>query len=134
MKVLLDTNIVIAAFAVRGLCESLFELCLDSHEIIFSDELLEEIARNLSKKIKLDQQVISGIERLLRDNTAIFKPAEVSADACRDPNDLHVLGLAKSGKADYIITGDEDLLSLEKFEACKIVSPRQFWTILHDEK
>jgi hypothetical protein len=35
----LDANVVVAAFAVRGLCEPVFELCLDSHEILLSEPL-----------------------------------------------------------------------------------------------
>ena len=97
MRIVLDANVVVAAFAARGLCESLFELCLGSHEIVLSERLLEEIRRNLAKKVKLDRQTIAEIERLLRENSALFEPAAVAADACRDAGDLHVLGLAKTG-------------------------------------
>ena len=47
MKIVLDANVVVAAFASRGLCESILELCLHSHEIVLSQELLDEILRNL---------------------------------------------------------------------------------------
>jgi predicted nucleic acid-binding protein len=42
MKIVLDANVVVAAFASRGLCESILELCLTSHEIVLSQELLEQ--------------------------------------------------------------------------------------------
>ena len=58
MRVILDANVVVAAFASRGLCESILELCLDSHEIILSEHLLDEISRNLIKKIKLPKEVV----------------------------------------------------------------------------
>jgi len=130
MKIVLDANIMVAAFAARGLCESLFELCLSNYQILWSEPLLEEIRRNLSKKIKLDQQTIMGIDRLLRENGVIMEPAVVSPDVCRDASDLHVLGLAETGQADYLITGDEDLLVLGHFGSCKIVTPRHFWSLL----
>jgi uncharacterized protein len=130
MRIVLDANVVVAAFAARGLCESLFELCLGSHEILLSEPLLDEIRRNLTKKVKLERQTAVGIERLLRENGSLLEPAEVATDACRDADDLHVLGLAKAGKADYIVTGDDELLVLRHFGRCQIVNPRQFWSLM----
>jgi len=130
MKIVLDTNVVVAAFAARGLCESLFESCLNSHVILLSETLLEEIRRNLAKKVKLERQHVARIEQLLRANGVLLKPADVSAAACRDSGGMHVLGLAESGKADYLITGDDDLLILKHFGHCRIVTPRQFWSLL----
>ena len=134
MKIVLDANVVVAAFAARGLCESVFELCLYGHKILLSKPLLDEAQRNLAKKLKLDRQTIADIGRLLRKNGAMLKPATVAASACRDADDLHVLGLAKAGEADYIITGDDDLLSLKYFGHCQIVTPRQFWSLMHEVK
>ncbi len=131
MRIVLDANVVVAAFAARGLCESLFEFCLGSHEILLSEPLLEEIRRNLAKKVKLAQPTVAGIERLLRENGLLLEPVAIAADACRDADDLHVLGLAKAGKADFIVTGDDDLLALNHYGRCRIVTPRQFWSFMH---
>jgi putative PIN family toxin of toxin-antitoxin system len=133
MRIVLDTNVILAAFAARGLCESIFELCLVSHEILLSELLLTEVRQNLSKKLKLDRRTIARIEQLLRENAVLTEPAAVKANACRDKNDLHVLGLAKAGQADYIITGDGDLLSLKRFGRCGIVNPRQFSTLVQKD-
>ena len=133
MRIVLDANVVVAAFAARGLCEALFELCLGSHEILLSEPLLDEIRRNLVKKVKLDRQTVAGIERLLRENGLLLEPAPVDAGACRDADDLHVVGLAKAGKADYIVTGDNDLLVLKRLRQCRIVTPRQFWSLMHKQ-
>lgn len=131
MRIVLDANVVVAAFAARGLCESLFELCLGNHKILLSEPLLDEIRRNLIRKVKLGRQTAVGIERLLRENGSLLEPAAVAPDACRDADDLHILGLASSGKADYLVTGDEDLLALKRFGRCRIVTPRQFWSRVH---
>jgi uncharacterized protein len=130
MRIVLDANVLVAAFAARGLCESLFELCLGSHEILLSEQLLHEVTRSLSKKVKLDRRIIAEIERLLRENGTLLTSVAIPSKACRDNNDLHVLRLAQSGRADYIITGDDDLLILKRFGPCKIVNPRKFWMIL----
>jgi uncharacterized protein len=132
MRIVLDTNVIIAAFAARGLCESVFEVCLSRHEILLSKPLLAEVRLNLSKKLKFDRRLISQIERLLHENGEVLEPAAVKANACRDDKDLHILGLAKAGRADFIITGDNDLLSLKHFGTCQIVNPRQFSTLLRE--
>ena len=131
MKVILDANIVVAAFASRGLCESIFELCLDSHEIILSEHLLGEISRNLIKKIKLSKEGVYEIIELLRENATILIPEPLPPDTCRDPDDIKVLGLAISSGADCIVTGDKDLLVLKKFRAVPIITPRDFSVIIH---
>jgi uncharacterized protein len=131
MRIVLDANVVVAAFAARGLCESLFELCMGSHELLLSEPLLAEIRRNLTKKVKLQQRTAVDIDQLLRENGSLLEPAAVGADACRDTGDLHVLGLAKAGNADYLVTGDADLLVLKRFGRCRIVTPRQFWSLMH---
>ena len=131
MKVILDANIVVAAFASRGLCESIFELCLDSHEIILSEHLLDEISRNLIKKIKLSKEGVYEIIELIRENATILIPEPLPPDTCRDPDDIKVLGLAISSGADCIVTGDKDLLVLKKFRAVPIITPRDFSVIIH---
>ena len=132
MRVVLDANVVVAAFASRGLCEAIFELCLDSHEIVLSEHLLREIHRNLVKKVKLPKNGADQIITLLRDNGAVVMPADVPADACRDADDLPVLGLGVAAEADCIVTGDKDLLVLEKFRSIRILSPGDFSRIIHD--
>lgn len=54
-------------------------------------------------------------------------PAAVAAEACRDPNDLPVLGTAIAGGAQVLVTGDKDLLVLNKFQGILILSPRGFY-------
>lgn len=131
MRIVLDANVVIAAFASRGLCDSILEYCLANHEIILSDHLLGEIRKNLRRKIKLPAPTISRIISFLRDNSTIFHPVLLSPDLCRDPDDIKVLGLSSAAKADYIVTGDKDLLILGKFAGIPIITPRAFSDLVH---
>jgi putative PIN family toxin of toxin-antitoxin system len=133
MKIVLDANVVVAAFASRGLCESILELCLTSHEIVLSQELLEGILRNLRQKIKLPGGIVEDIDRLLREHASIVSPVPLAADLCRDPGDVKILGLAVAANADCIITGDKDLLVLKRFQDVPIMTPRLFPNILHGE-
>ena len=126
-KIVLDTNVVIAAFAARGLCESVFELCLEKHELIISDFLLEELGEKLLKKIKLPQDAVDEILQLYSKNSRKVIPSPIEKEICRDPEDLPVIGTCVSGGAKYLISGDKDLLVLGNFLETKIVSPREFY-------
>jgi putative PIN family toxin of toxin-antitoxin system len=134
MKIVLDANVVIAAFAARGLCESVLELCLHSHQIVLSEELLDEIQRNLRNKIKLPASVVDEISKLLIEHGDMLEPASLPSDLCRDPDDVMILGLAIAAHADFIVTGDQDLLVLNEFRGIPIMTPRSFPTILHNEE
>jgi putative PIN family toxin of toxin-antitoxin system len=134
MKIVLDANVIIAAFAARGLCESIMEVCLSEHEIALSDNLLDEILRNLREKLKLPKDIVDNIGTLLREHSNISIPSPIASDVCRDPDDIKILGLAVASNADYIVTGDKDLLVLKNFEGIPILNPRSFSGIIHSGK
>jgi uncharacterized protein len=133
MKVVLDANVIIAAFAARGLCESILEVCLTKHEIILSEDLLAEIIRNLHSKIKLPKNIIDQVVTLLNEFAVMVNPVPLAHATCRDPDDIKILELAVASKADYIITGDKDLLVLKIFQDIPILNPRSFSEILSGE-
>lgn len=131
MRIVLDANVIIAAFAARGLCESVLELCLVSHDLLLSEELLTEIRGNLHRKIKLSPSTVAQIEHVLRENGTLLVPELIPANVCRDPSDAHVLGLTVAGQAECLVTGDKDLLVLKRFEQCQILNPREFSILIH---
>ena len=126
MKVVLDANVLVAAFAARGLCEAVYQVCLADHEVVVSDYLLREVRSALRGKLKLSAGHADEIVALIRENALIVRPTEVEADACRDPQDLPVLGTLLAGQADCLVTGDQDLLALKRFHSVPILSPRAF--------
>ena len=129
MRVVLDTNVLLAAFATRGLCEAVFETCLSAHEMVLSEHILQEVARQLQEKFHLPRRRAREIVEFLRSAATVVEPAEVPPSACRDVSDLPVLGTAEAGGADCLVSGDEDLLSLGRYGRTAVLSPRQF----HDE-
>ncbi len=130
MKVILDANVFIAAFAARGLCKEIFEICLNNNELFISKKLLNEVEKNLIKKIKLPQKITDDIISLISNHSTLAIPEKVDDNICRDKKDLYILGLALSTNADYIVTGDKDLLVLKQFQNTKILTPRDFSNIL----
>ena len=71
MKLVLDANVIIAAFATQGLCHALLELCIDQHEIMLSDEILREVARALQKKLKVPLAVVKDTTDYLTNHASI---------------------------------------------------------------
>lgn len=134
MKIVLDANVIIAAFAARGLCESIMEVCLSEHKVVLCDDLLDEVLRNLRLKIKLTTLIVDDIGEFLREHGAMFNPVPLRSDVCRDPDDVKILGLAVASGADYIVTGDKDLLDLKEFQGIPILTPRSFSNILHGKE
>ena len=129
MKVVLDTNVIVSALAAQGLCSILFELCL-KHEIYASDPLFLEIEEALREKTELPPKIIQDTIQSLKKDLRNVRPAHVPLESCRDLEDLHVLGLAVASEADVLVTGDQDLLVLKKFQGIPILSPREFYTFL----
>ena len=129
MKVVLDTNVIISAFATRGLCAEIFEVCLLEHTIILSDHILAEVAKALLKKIRVPLAIQQDILRYLKENAVVVKPEKLPKSVCRDKNDDGIIGTAIASGASYSITGDEDLLSLKIYRSITIITPRQFWHI-----
>jgi putative PIN family toxin of toxin-antitoxin system len=129
MKIVLDSNIIVAAYAGRGLCNSLFELCLDRHSIIISEFILSEVQRTLHNKLKMPLPNVQIIIDYLKEFCILSTYDKITDNICRDKNDNDIISLAVSNNVRYLITGDNDLLVLKKYNKIKIISPRDFWTL-----
>ena len=127
MKVVLDTNVIIASFATRGLCHAVFDLCLDRFEIVISSFLIKEVETNLARKLKLPHKLIREITEFLSEEAKTIEIDDIPRDVCKDPADARVLALVQKSEASYLITGDKELLAIKKIGSSKILSPRQFW-------
>ncbi|MBI5027032.1 MAG: putative toxin-antitoxin system toxin component, PIN family [Nitrospirae bacterium] len=127
MRVVLDTNVIVAAFASRGLCSEVFEVCLSDHTIIISEHILSEVKEKLISKIHLPHNITYAIINYLKEVAEIFEAEPIYENICKDKDDIKILGTALSGNARFIITGDEDLLILKRYRKTEIVSPREFW-------
>ena len=132
MRVFLDTNVLVSAFATRGLCADVFRHILAEHDLIIGEVVIVELRRVLRDRIKIPAPVITSIEQLLRDQIVVPKPSEPHSLPIRDPDDKWVLASAVAGKADVLVTGDSDLLDMASQSPIKIVDPRGFWTMVRE--
>lgn len=126
MRLLLDTNVLIAAFITRGICTELFEHCARHHILVTSGFILNELREQLTGKFDFTAEEVSAVVRLLLSKMLVVEPVDLSAPACRDPNDDAIIATAVAGNCDCIITGDKDLLVVQRFSGIEIVSPRDF--------
>lgn len=129
MRIVLDTNVFIAALLAHGLCRKLVRRSLAQHALVSSAVLLEELRRTTRRKFGADPDAIPLIAAL-RERAEWIKPEPLPQRVCRDVDDDWVLATAVTGRADYIVTGDEDLLVLKKYGGIPILSPRQFLELL----
>lgn len=130
MKVVLDTNVLIAAFAAHGLCHLVLEAVLAHHKMLLSSGVIDELQSNLIKKLKLPSQRAKEIGMFLKHQSIFMKDLPVAHLECRDKDDIKVLALAINGGAEAIVTGDKDLLVLKSIQGIPILDPRNFWILL----
>ncbi|MGE0440013.1 MAG: putative toxin-antitoxin system toxin component, PIN family [Gemmatimonadales bacterium] len=130
MRVCLDTNVLVAAFATRGLCADVFRTVLAEHDLVVGEVILEELRRVLRTKLRLPAERIDAVEALLATFPAVPKPAAASDLPIRDAADRWILATAVAGAADVLVTGDADLLAIRGTAPIPIVDPRAFWDLL----
>ncbi len=130
MRVFLDTNVLVAAFATRGLCSDLLALTLAEHELLAGERLLAELGGVLERKLGLPRATLDEIETLLRDQAvAIARVARVehAADLPVDADDAWILAEAAAAAAEVFVTGDRELLQAEIDLPFPRLAPRAFW-------
>ena len=130
MRVFLDTNVLVSAFAARGLCADLFERVLLEHELILGRNVLLELTKVLQKKVKLPAQEAERIVGFVSGEATQLVESYLPVSAPVDIDDAIVLGEALNGRAEVFVTGDAMLLRVGRIEQLKIVSPRMFWELL----
>ena len=130
MRVCLDTNVLVAAFATRGLCADVLRTVLAEHDLVVGEVILAELRRTLANKLKVPADRIEAVEAVLATVPVVPKPAAPSKLAIRDPADRWILATAIAGAADVLVTGDRDLLVVAADSPIPIIEPRAFWELL----
>ena len=128
-RFVVDNNILVSALLVKN--SAPFQVISKIEKrgvILYSEETLLELNQVLSRKKFIKYFAIEEkqafIFKLLEK--AELVEIEESINICRDPKDDKFLELAVSGKADFIITGDQDLLVLNPFRNIEIITAKDF--------
>ena len=128
-RVVLDTNVLIsAALIASGKPFAVLRHVIDTCDLILSNETLEEVATRLMRP-KFDSYVSqSARQAFLADLAAAAEWTSITGTMhiCRDPDDDKLLETALTGCAQWLVTGDADLLELDPFRGVSILTPRAF--------
>lgn len=132
MRLVLDTNVILAGIGTHGLCEALLTICFRDHEVVLSQHILDEVAEHYRGNFKAKPDQVAAVIAFLHDHAELVTPAPVPDDAFDDRDDLPVLGTAVAGNAACLITGDKRLLGLKRYQGVPILSPRGFYERLRE--
>ena len=128
MRAVFDTNVLVAAFLTEGICSTLLLRARRGEcELVLSTDIIKEFERTLRRKFLVSQSEMSDVRKVLAEATLdVFQKVNPIAPVCRDPDDDRILACAREAHADYIVTGDQDLLVLKRYGTTRIVTPRDF--------
>lgn len=127
MKLVPDTNVLIAAFIAHGACSELLEHCFCHHEVVLSAAIFDELVDVLTRKFKFLPKEAHQVVRLLKSRVKIVVPKPLPRPICRDPDDDKIIATALSAGCNAIISGDKDLTDLGNVAGITIMTPSEFW-------
>jgi putative PIN family toxin of toxin-antitoxin system len=130
IRLIVDANIWISSMLTlpfRARTEVFFN---SENLLLVSEELFDELDDAILKPYPAKKIVREEYDKLVARlrNVAELVDVHSVVEICRDPKDNFLLALAKDGDADYLITGDKDLLVLKEFEKTKIIDMNEFET------
>lgn len=132
LRIVIDTNIWVSFLIGKVLVGQEDFIIKNRIQILTSDELLEEMIEVLHRpkfQRYFTRNLINELVVLMLSKVEVVEIKETFV-VCRDPKDNFLLDLSVSGKADYLVTGDEDLLTLNPFKGIQIIDYKSFQNIL----
>jgi len=129
VRYVFDTNVIVSSLLFEhGNPSKAFRYALKHGEVLLSVELLEELSdvfgREKFNRFVTSQERDEFLETFV--DRAILVEVIEKVQECRDPKDDKILELALNGVAEFIVSGDKDLLVLNPFRDVKIVTAEEF--------
>lgn len=137
LRAVLDANVIVSAtISPKGLPAQLLAAWRRREwSLVISSRILDDVQRvlrhpKISQRYAIEPPDIVQLVRILRDRAVLAAGRLAIPRTARDPDDDNIFACAVKGEADYIVTGDRDLLSLERFREIPIVTPARFAALL----
>jgi putative PIN family toxin of toxin-antitoxin system len=132
-RVVLDTNIVISALIFGGVPQKVTDHIVDkAFRPVMSEELMTELRRVVTEKFPRARHELEIYEKLLRRYAVWVVLGNRRVVVSRDPDDDKFIETALVGECQYIVSGDNDLLSLKKYQNIKIISASEFLSLIKE--
>ena len=130
IRAVLDTNVFVSALNFGGTPNAVLKLLeADTFTLCMSQSIVDEIQRILLQRFEWSEEDLAhALDPILTLAEMVEPTTRVSVS--RDRNDDHILSSALDANATVIVTGDDDLLSLGRYEHIRIITPRAFITML----
>jgi len=132
IRVIIDTNLFISFLIGKQLKNLKSLIVLNRIELIFSDQIIQELTL-VGNRPKFDKYFTnSKLNDLIELIYLIGQVYQIdnAARICRDPKDDFLLELADRSKADFLISGDRDVLAIKNYKNTKIITLKEFDKIL----
>lgn len=129
MKILFDTNVLVAAFLRGGSSYDVIEQAIHEHEIYYTAFIIGEFRGVFKKKFHYTASVVNEFVVFIKKFFIEGLTAVAIENICRDSEDDQVLADAIINKIDIIITGDKDLLDLKTHKGTRIIHPNEYWNL-----
>ena len=127
LQVVIDTNVWISGLIFGGNPEKIIRQFIDGQLIVITaEELLSELRRKITQRFPLYEPQLALLEASIREDAILIQLGSVQIAASRDADDNKFIEAAVIGNAQYIISGDKDLLTLGEYEGTKILKPSEF--------
>ena len=126
MKVVIDTNVYISSLLFKGKAREVYDICISNTDVFISGFIVAELSYKLSNKFSIPSK---AVKEIIKSILSVVEVAEINTklpNVCRDIDDNEILQLCESISADFLVTGDKDLLILKKYKSTRIVDPSQF--------
>jgi putative PIN family toxin of toxin-antitoxin system len=131
LRVVLDTNVLVSGIVypetIPGRIYRAWEQ--GAIKVVLSRYILDELARTLPRfegKLLWQPSDYTDLDEILTLRAEMVEPRPLDRNTVRDPSDVLILGTLLASKADYLVTGDKDLLALSDRHPT-IISPADFW-------
>jgi len=130
MRLVLDTNVYISAYFWGGKPQLVIDRIIQGvDELYITDSIVEELAEVMSRpKFGVPDVLIEDYIHAIRELAVTVTVSGRIKDVCRDSEDDKILECAVVSDADFIISGDDDLLSMDNFQGILIRQPTDYLT------
>jgi putative PIN family toxin of toxin-antitoxin system len=133
-RITLDTNVVVSALISRGTSRQVLELARSGPlTLILSPFILEETADVLRAKMGWDEGRIQAALEMIKGFSTLVHPQKRLSVVKEDAQDNRIVECAASGRADYLVSGDKHILSLNEYKGTRFLSPRDLLEALRNK-